>query len=146
MDWRLGGAIPVMHTDGPDVSRSAAARAAAEAIWVPTSLLPRFGVTWTAEADDQITASYRCGTEPVEVHHRIGADGRLREVLFDRWGDPDDTGRWGPVPFGGVITAHRTFGPVTIPSAGEFGWRFGTDRWPDSALFRYEITRLALTP
>ena len=123
MDWRLGGAIPVMHTDGPDVSRSAAARAAAEAIWVPTSLLPRFGVTWTAEADD-----------------------RLREVLFDRWGDPDDTGRWGPVPFGGVITAHRTFGPVTIPSAGEFGWRFGTDRWPDSALFRYEITRLALTP
>ena len=123
MDWRLGGAIPVMHTDGPDVSRSAAARAAAEAIWVPTSLLPRFGVTWTAEADD-----------------------RLREVLFDRWGDPDDTGRWGPVPFGGVITAHRTFGPVTIPSAGESGWRFGTDRWPDSALFRYEITRLALTP
>jgi hypothetical protein len=26
------------------------------------------------------------------------------------------------------------------------GWFFGTDRWPDSASFRYQITDLRLEP
>ena len=59
MDWRLLGLIRVMHADGPDLSRSAAGRAGAEALWVPTALLPRFGVTWTATDPRHLTASYR---------------------------------------------------------------------------------------
>jgi hypothetical protein len=42
-------------------------------------------------------------------------------------------------------TAHRTFDGVTIPAAGRAGWHWGTDRWPDSAFFRYELTRLELS-
>ena len=52
MDWRLFGRLAVMRAAGPDVSRSAAERAAAEAVWVPTSLLPGFGVEWSVEGDD----------------------------------------------------------------------------------------------
>jgi hypothetical protein len=44
MDWKLAGLVTVAHAHGADVSRSAAGRAAAEAIWLPTALLPRFGV------------------------------------------------------------------------------------------------------
>ncbi len=44
MDWKMVGVVRVMHADGPDVSRSGAQRAAAEAVWVPTALLPRFDV------------------------------------------------------------------------------------------------------
>ena len=40
MDWKLGGLVTVMHAEGPDVSRSSAERAAGEAFWIPTSLLP----------------------------------------------------------------------------------------------------------
>ena len=31
-----------------------------------------------------------------------------------------------------------------IPSAGSAGWFYGTDRWPDGAFFRFEITALHL--
>jgi hypothetical protein len=33
---------------------------------------------------------------------------------------------------------------VTIPSAGQVGWFFGTDRWRASEFFRYQITDLHL--
>ncbi len=48
MDWKLAGLVTVVHTEGPDVSRSVAGRGGAEAVWVPTALLPRFGVSWSA--------------------------------------------------------------------------------------------------
>jgi hypothetical protein len=37
-----------------------------------------------------------------------------------------------------------SLGAVTVPGAGRFGWFYGTDRWPDSASFRYRITDLRL--
>jgi len=40
IDWKLAGLVTVAHGEGPDVSRSAAGRAGAEAIWLPTALLP----------------------------------------------------------------------------------------------------------
>jgi hypothetical protein len=143
-DWKLAGLITVMHADGPDVSRSAAGRAGAEAIWVPTALLPRFGVRWTAAGPDQVTASYHIGEVPVEARYRIDADGRLLTFSFDRWGDPDNSGTWDWHPFGGEITGWRSFDGVTIPSAGRAGWFFGTDRWPSGEFFRYQITDLRL--
>jgi hypothetical protein len=43
MRWRLAGLVTVARAEGPDVSRSAAGRAGAEAVWVPTALLPASG-------------------------------------------------------------------------------------------------------
>jgi TusA-related sulfurtransferase len=48
MRWKLLGLLPLVHADGPEVTRSTVGRAAAEAVWVPTALLPRFGVDWSA--------------------------------------------------------------------------------------------------
>ena len=59
MDWKLGGLLTVAHEEGPDVSRSSAGRGGAEAIWLPTAMLPRYGVRWTAEDDTHITAHYQ---------------------------------------------------------------------------------------
>ncbi len=142
MRWSLLGLLPLMRAGGPDVSRSAAGRAAAEAIWVPTTLLPRFGVDWSAADDHHITARYRIDALDVEVHYALDADGHLRSVVFDRWGDPEGTGVWGLHPFGGEITASATFDGLSIPSAGRFGWFFGTDRWSQGEFFRYQITEL----
>jgi len=144
MRWKLLGLIPLMHTDGPDVSRSAAARAAAEAIWVPTALLPRFGVEWSAADDEHLTARYRVDAVEIEVHYLLDGAGRLRSVVFDRWGDPDGAGTWGMHPFGGEVTAWATFDGLTIPSAGRFGWFFGTDHCDRGEFFRYRITELGL--
>jgi hypothetical protein len=143
-DWRLAGLLPVMRATGSDVSRSAAGRAGAESIWVPTALLPRHGVRWTAEGWDRITARFRTRSVPLQLRLRLDEAGRVTSFVFDRWGDPDHAGIWAWHPFGGEITAHRSFDGVTIPSAGRIGWFFGTDHWPAREFFRFRITDLHL--
>jgi hypothetical protein len=94
MNWRVLGLVRVMHADGPDVSRSAAGRVGAEAVWVPTALLPRFGVMRTAADPHHIKASYHLDEAHIELHYTLGDDARVRSVVFDRWGDPDKSGTW----------------------------------------------------
>jgi hypothetical protein len=144
MEWKVARLVTVASGAGPDVSRSAAGRAGAEGIWVPTALLPRFGVRWTAEDDLHITAHHRVGATAVDLQLELDADGSARSVRFDRWGDPDQTGAWGWHRFGGEVTGWRTFGGLTVPHAGLFGWHFGTDRWPGGAFFRYAISVLQI--
>jgi hypothetical protein len=60
--------------------------------WLPTALLPRFGVSWSAQATDRITAAFAVGETPVELHLRLGPSGRVSSLAFDRWGDPDGHG------------------------------------------------------
>lgn len=144
MDWKLAGLIRVMHAEGPDVSRSTAERAAAEAAWLPTALLPRFGVEWRAGDDSHISARYHIEDHAVEVHYTLTPAGAIQSVVFDRWGDPDNTGTWGPHPFGGEFTDSASFDGVHIPAAGRLGWHYGTDRWAEGEFFRYRITELTL--
>ena len=145
MDWRLFGLIRVMQGSGPDVSRSAAERAAAEAMWIPTALLPSFGVEWSVEEDGRISARYQIAGYPVRVDLSTTGAGLIRSATFDRWGDPDGTGEFGLHPFGGDFSAHATFNGVTIPSEGRLGWHHGTDRWSEGEFFRYRITGHELT-
>jgi hypothetical protein len=139
MDWRILGIIPLVHAFGEDISRSAAARGPAEAVLVPTTLLPRFGVAWSATDAHHITARYSLDATEIELRYTLDGDARLRSVAFDRWGDPDSTGHWGWHPAGFSVTATATLGGLTIPSAGRFGWFFGIDRWPEGEFFRFQI-------
>lgn len=99
-------------------------------------------MTWSAADQAHITARYSLGDTPVEVSYSLEADGRIRSLVFDRWGNPGNTGTFGWQPFGGEITGYRTFDGLSIPSAGQLGWNFGTDRWPEGEFFRFEITHL----
>ena len=119
--------LRVMHGAGPDVSRSAAERAAAEAVWVPTSLLPRFGVEWSVAGERRIGARFQIADYAVDLGLAMTEEGELRSVEFNRWGDPDGTGEFGLHPFGGEFSAHAWFSGVTIPSEGRLGWHYGTD-------------------
>jgi hypothetical protein len=76
MRWRLLGALPVMTGSGPDTTRSAAGRLAAEG----TALLPTSfaAATWTSgPAVDTTVATWRIGDQDEVVQLRIGLDGRL---------------------------------------------------------------------
>jgi hypothetical protein len=141
MEWKLAGLVTVAAGDGPDVSRSAAGRAGAEGVWLPTALLPRFGVRWSAPAGDHVTAAFEVGETPVELHLRLDRAGRVTSLAFDRWGDPDGHG-FGWHRFGGEITGYASFGGLTIPSAGRLGWHPGGDRFTDGEFFRYRVTEL----
>ena len=145
MDWRVMGLIPVVGVSGPDVARSAAERAAGEAIWVPTALAAPGDAEWSATGDRQVAVDLEVDGHPVTLHHQIDpATGALRSSTFQRWGDPDETGTWGPHAFGVEVTAERTFGGITIPSEGHAGWHHGTDRWEEGKFFQFEITKYDL--
>jgi hypothetical protein len=40
------------------------------------------------------------------------------------------------------VTGYRTFGGLTVPSAGRIGWFYGTDRWREGEFFRFRLTAL----
>lgn len=140
MQWKLGGLVDLASGSGRDVSLSARGRVAAEAIWVPTALVPRCGVRWTSDGPDSATLHYELDGTPMTVTYRLDAHGRITSLVFDRWGDPDGTGTWGWHSFGGEIRDHRRSADVLIPGTGRVGWHFGTDRWPEGAFFEFTIT------
>ena len=143
--FRLLGVLTVMHAEGHDVDRSAAGRAAAEAIWLPTALLPRFGVEWSAADEHRIHARFTVGDVPVHLRLGLDADGNVVDVVFDRWGDPEGTGKYGWHPFGGLVTGTARTGALTLPTQGRLGWHYGTPRWEEQGeFFRYRLTRMHL--
>ena len=129
-----------MQAEGTDIAKSSAGRCGGEALWVPTALHPDFGVDWSADGPDHIVVRFELQHTPLELHLRIDERGLPTSVLFDRWGDPDETGAFGWHPFGGAISKHRTFDGITVPSAGRWGWDFGTERWQRGEFFRCRIT------
>ena len=144
MRWKILGLIPVVQADGPDVSRSAAARAAAEAVWVPMALLPRYRVNWSAEDATHLTARYTVDNTPLVVRYELDEGARIVSAQMERWGDPNNTGTWALHSFGFEATARATFGGVSIPNQGRVGWFPRTHRWADGEFFRFALTELRL--
>ena len=124
MDVRLRPGVRLVHADAEDTARSAAGRAAAEAMWTPVALLPQFGVTWRAESDELIVARWDVPPERPELRLGVDRDGRVLTSSLMRW-----HGRPGYVPCGGTILEDRRFGDVTIPSRISIGWGYGTPRY-----------------
>jgi hypothetical protein len=122
---RLLGRVPLFGADDRDTTRSAAGRAALEAIWAPASLLPEHGVIWRAEAGDLIVAGWDVPPERPEVSLRIRPDGGLVSAWAQRWGNPDRSG-FRYVPCGCEVHAEQRFGDLVVPSRITVGWQFGT--------------------
>jgi hypothetical protein len=141
-DWRLAGIIPLIRSKGADASRSAIGRAMAEAMWVPSALLPRYGARWEATDDAHVSLRHNLDGTPVGVDYELRPDGRIRSLSLERWGDPESTGEFGLHRFGAIITRYRRFGGLTVPAAGRVGWNVGTDRWRKGEFFRFNVTAL----
>lgn len=94
MRWLVFGALPVMRGSGPDITRSAAGRLAAEAtVLLPTAF---HRARWSSDAGpDVATATWRIA-DGESVRIRTTAAGALTELVMARWGNPDGE------PFGRV--------------------------------------------
>lgn len=118
-------ALKLLHAENDDVARSGAGRAALEALWVPAALLPERGVSWRAESDELIVATWDVPPERPELRISVAPDGAVRSYSARRWRD----GKSGYLPFGAEVAEERTFAGVTIPSRFTAGWEHGTSRW-----------------
>lgn len=140
MKWKLLGIVPVMSAKGPEITRSAAGRLHAEAIWLPGALLDP-GVAWSADGDQpSFTVEAHGETTCVALH--LEPTGALRAMKLARWGDVDG-GDFRYVDFGGYAANDRTFEGVTVPTEYRIGWYFGSDRFEtEGEFFRCTIDAL----
>jgi hypothetical protein len=120
-EGRLFGRMRLFRSADVDTTRSAAGRAALEAIWTPRSLLPENGVTWRADSDELIVASWDVPPERPELHLRIDDGGAVLSAWAQRW-----RGDAGYVPCGCEVHEHRRWGDLVVPSRVTVGWDFGT--------------------
>lgn len=118
-------ALKLLHAENGDVARSGAGRAALEALWVPAALLPQRGVSWRAQSDELIVATWDVPPETPELRVSIAPDGAVRSYSALRWRD----GRSGYLSFGADVHAERDFAGATIPSRITAGWGYGTPKW-----------------
>ncbi|CAN5653417.1 hypothetical protein BH23GEM11_BH23GEM11_19380 [soil metagenome] len=138
MRWKLFGFIPVMRANGPDVTRSAAARMAMEGVMLPSWLVPRDGVEpavrWEGVDDDHARFVVSVAGETVATTVRVDAEGRVLRAWADRWNE----GQYErfQVEFSGEFLS----GGYRLPGAIEAGWRLGD---PDEfRFFRAHLTEV----
>jgi uncharacterized protein DUF6544 len=141
IEIRLFGRLRIAHSENEDTTRSAAGRAALEAVlWSPATLLPSQGVAWRAESAGHLVASWDVAPERPEVHVEIDEHGAVRSIWALRWNDGSE-GERGRIPFGGDVLAERTFGSLTLASRVSVGWWYGTPRY--DPFFEAEIESAA---
>jgi hypothetical protein len=137
MRWRLLGAVPVMSARGPDVTRSAAGRLAAELLLAPSgALLPN--VTWHGEDSEHATADVEVDGTTHSVRIRVDDVGRLVSVDLPRWGEPLGEPP-GYHPFGVDMTGETSHAGMLLPTQVRAGWFHGTERWSEGEFFRADI-------
>ena len=132
MQWKLCGVLPLIHSAGPDVTRSSAGRFAAEAVWLP-SLLCSEAVAWEAGDAGIAHAHLEVDARDEDLALTLSG-GALQSVALLRWGNPDG-GDFRDVEFGAAVDQEATFGGYTIPVRLRVGWYFGSDRFEDEGKF-----------
>ncbi|MGH8070218.1 MAG: DUF6544 family protein [Candidatus Entotheonellia bacterium] len=126
MRWKLFGIIPLITAAGPDITRSATGRVAAESVWLP-SVLCNNDVSWTAPDSAHARASFTVLGERVQLAFTVDDKGRPESVMLKRWGNHKG-GEFHCLDFGGFVEDEGTFGGYTIPTRLRVGWHFGSER------------------
>lgn len=142
MAFRIWDILPVVRASGPDIARSGRGRLAGEAVWNPAALLPGNGVSWQGQDERTARATVTINGEPLPLTMTIDADGRLRAVMLERWGNQTDDGSYALISFGMDVLEERTFGDYTVPSRVAGGWWYGSDRYFD--FFHAEVEQLEI--
>ncbi|MBD2749631.1 hypothetical protein IC232_23415 [Microvirga sp. BT688] len=136
--WLLD-TVPVARSRStPDLVRSARARAVAESLWVPASLLPANGVTWESIDDDAARAVFPYAGERFALELTVAADGRPLAVAMQRWTNANPQRLFRHQPFGATVVETGTFGGNTIPTRIDASNGFGTEAY--FPFFRARVT------
>ncbi|WP_036349405.1 DUF6544 family protein [Microvirga sp. BSC39] len=136
--WLLN-TVPVARTKAtPDLVRSARARAVAEALWAPASLLPANGVTWEPVDGNRARAVFRHEGESFALEFTVAESGRPLSVAMRRWTNANPERVFRYQPFGATVEETGTFAGYTIPTRIDGGNGFGTDAY--FPFFRARVT------
>lgn len=118
---RLGGLVPVVDVrGGPEITQAALQRYLAEAVWLPSALLPDAGVVWTAV--DDVTARATLGDRGTTawIEFRFGSRGEVVGTSTERYRLVD--GRQVLTPWVGRFWDYERVEGMMVPREGEVAW------------------------
>ncbi|HEX5829786.1 MAG TPA: DUF6544 family protein [Gemmatimonadaceae bacterium] len=129
VDARVAGAMPAAHLHGTrEVAEAALQRYLAEAVWLPTALLPSAGVGWTGIDDASARATITDQGLAVSVTFHFGADGEIVGTSAERYRDV--SGAPEPTPWVGRFWDYERIHRMMVPRRGEVAWVLGGERVP----------------
>ena len=124
----LMGLVPVARIGtSADMVASATFRAATEGLWIPASLLPHNGGRWEQIGPDRARITITNATPEIVLELTVAPTGAVRELVGQRWSNANPQEEFRLQPFGGTVTAERTFGGFTVPANLDVGNHYGTD-------------------
>jgi len=127
MRGAVWGLVAVVDREGtPTLASGALQRYLGESAWLPTALLPRQGVSWTAIDDARATATLTAGETTVSLEFRFDAEGRNVSVHA-----PDrfyDAGKGEPVarPWEAKSLRFGEFAGMTVATESLAQWHLPT--------------------
>jgi Family of unknown function (DUF6920) len=131
--------IRLLDTAGtPEIAAAALQRYLAEAVLLPTALLPWEGVSWAAIDASSARASLTEGTTRAALEFRFGRDG-LVESVFAPARMRDVKGRGVATPWQGRWWDYEEQDGVLAPRSGEVEWLLPQGAQP---YWRGEVTQL----
>jgi hypothetical protein len=126
--WLLRLVSVAHERTSPDLVRSAQFRAAVEgALWLPASLLPENGVQWEQVGANEARVTLHRFRPEVVLQLKLDEEGRVTEVVGQRWSNANRDKVFRAQPFGGTMPAEGTFQGFTIPTEVAVGNHFGTE-------------------
>jgi Family of unknown function (DUF6920) len=130
MQAKILSVFPVVdERDKAELNTAALQRYLAEAVWIPTSLLPGHGIQWTAVdnhtaratlTDSGITASVEFRFNDADEVTSVFSPGRYREV----------NGKYGLTPWEGHFRRYEVREGMRIPIEGAVEWHLPDGSFP----------------
>jgi len=115
------GVIPVVDQHGtPEMAAASLQRFLAEAVWLPTALLPREGLSWSAIDDTSARVTLKDGPTTVSLDVTFGPRGEVESTSTMRYRDVKGT----PVltPWVGHHRDYERIAEMMIPTSGDVAW------------------------
>lgn len=118
----VAGVIPVVNAWGrTDLASGALHRYLAEAVWLPTALLPGGGRTWEPIDDNAARATLTDSGVSVSLDFRFNDKGEIVSVYTPaRYRDVN--GKGVPTPWEGSFRGYERMDGMMVPREGEVAW------------------------
>ena len=119
------GMVSVADAHGTSqIAVAALQRYLGEAAWLPTALLPRAGVTWTAVSDGAARATLVSGVIAAAAEFRFAGDGTIASVFVPDRNYDDGKRPPMPLPWQGRYLGFQTMHGMRVPGDAVVEWLF----------------------
>lgn len=127
---KISSLVPVMDAhDDPKLDAGALQRYLAEAVWLPTALLPGENLKWSAIDENRALATLTDSGTTISLEFRFNETGEITEV-FSPGRYRETAGRYELAAWAGRFWDYREINGMRIPLQGEVEWQLPVGNLP----------------